>query len=65
MSNYAKFAAEAGDRYLEAMGQTQDNFLNAIAMSKAWAPAIHTEPLAGFPTPQEIVDVSFGFTRGS
>jgi hypothetical protein len=64
MSTYTKFAAEAGDRYLEAMGQTQDNFLNAIAMSKAWAPAIPApEPLADFPTPQEIVDVSFGFTE--
>lgn len=63
MSIYAKFAAEAGDQYLAAMGQTQDNFLNAIAMSKAWAPAIPAEPLADFPTPQEIVDVGFGFTQ--
>jgi hypothetical protein len=61
MSMYAKFAAEAGDQYLEAMGQTQDNFLNAIAISKTWAPAIPVEP--DFPTPQEIIDVSFGFTQ--
>ena len=63
MSTYAKFAAEAGDQYLEAMGQSQDNFLNAITMSKAWAPAVPTAPLADYPTPQEIVDVSFGFTQ--
>ena len=63
MSIYAKFAAEAGDQYLEAMGQTQDNFLSAMAMSKAWAPAMPATPLAEFPTPQDIVDVSFGFTQ--
>jgi hypothetical protein len=63
MSTYAKFAADAGDQYLEAMGQTQDNFLNAMAMSKAWAPAIPATPVGDFPTPQEIVDVSFGFTQ--
>jgi hypothetical protein len=63
MSICAKFAAEAGDQYLEAMGQTQDNFLSAMAMSKAWAPAMPATPLAEFPTPQEIVDVSFGFTQ--
>jgi hypothetical protein len=32
-------------------------------MSKAWAPAMPTAPMAEFPTPQEIVDVSFGFTQ--
>ena len=63
MSTYAKFAAEAGDQYLEAMGQTQDNFLNAMALSKSWAPAIPAAPLADFPTAQEIVDVSFGFSQ--
>ena len=63
MSTYAKFAAEAGDQYLEAMGQTQDNFLNAIEMSKQWAPAMPAAPLADYPTPQEVIDVSFGFTQ--
>jgi hypothetical protein len=63
MSTYAKFAAEAGDRYLEAMGQTQDNFLMAMEMSKAWAPAMPATPIADFPSPQEVVDVSFGFTQ--
>jgi hypothetical protein len=63
MSIYAKLAAEAGDQYLEAMGQTQDSFLNAMAMSRAWAPAMPATPLAELPTPQEVVDVSFGFTQ--
>ena len=63
MSPYAKFAAEAGDQYLEAMGQTQDNFLNAIEMSKVWAPAMPAAPLADYPTPQEVIDLSFGFTQ--
>ena len=63
MSPYAKLAAETGDQYLEAMGQTQDNFLNAIEMSKAWAPAMPAAPLTDYPTPQEVIDLSFGFTQ--
>ena len=47
------------------MGQTQDNFLVAMEMSKVVTavPTIPTTPLAEFPTPQEIVDVSFGFSQ--
>lgn len=65
MTTYAKIAAEAGDQYLAAIGQTQENFLNAIAMSTAWTPPVpvSTAPLADFPTPQEIVGVSFGFAQ--
>jgi hypothetical protein len=63
MSTYAKLAAEAGDQYLEAMGQTQDTFLSAVTISRAWAPAMPATPIADFPTPQEMVDVSFGFAQ--
>ena len=65
MTTYARIAAEAGDQYLAALSQTQETFLNAIAMSTAWAPAV---PVASalpedFPTPQEMVGVSFGFAQ--
>jgi len=60
---YAKIAAEAGDQYLAALGQTQENFLNTIAMSMAWAPPVGPALPADFPTPQEIVGVSFGFAE--
>jgi len=61
---YAKIAADAGDQYLAAIGQTQENFLNAVAASMAWAPAVPAAPPnPDFPTPQEMVDVSFGFAQ--
>ena len=65
MTTYARIAAEAGDQYLAAMTQAQDNFLNAMAMSMAWAPSVPatTAPAADFPTPQEMVGVSFGFAQ--
>lgn len=65
MTTYGKIAADAGDQYLAAISQAQENFINAIAMSTAWAPAV---PVAtalppDFPTPQEMVGVSFGFAQ--
>ena len=64
MPMYAKIAADAGDQYLAAIGQTQENILNAVAASMAWAPAIPAAPPGtDFPTPQEMVDVSFGFAQ--
>ena len=65
MTTYARIAAEAGDQYLAAIGQAQENFLNAMAMSMAWAPAVPaaTAPIGDYPTPQEIVGVSFGFAQ--
>ena len=66
MKTYARIAAEAGDQYLAAVSQTQENYLNAIATSMAWAPpAVPVTPgsAADFPTPQEMVEVSFGFAQ--
>jgi hypothetical protein len=62
---YAKIAADAGDQYLALLGQTQENVINAIATSMAWAPAVPVTAAlpADFPTPQEIVGVSFGFAE--
>ena len=31
MSSYAKFAADAGDQYLTALAEAQENFLKSIA----------------------------------
>jgi hypothetical protein len=65
MPTYATIAAEATDQYLAAIRQTQENFLNAMATSMAWPPAIRvpTAPVGDFPTPEEMVDVSFGFAQ--
>ena len=64
MTTYARIAADAGDQYLAALGQTQETFLNAIQMSMAWAPPVPaTPPGADIPTPQEMVGVSFAFAQ--
>jgi hypothetical protein len=66
MTIYAKIAADAGDQYLAAIGQAQENFINAMAMSMAWAPPVPAATAAlpaDFPTPQEMVGVSFGFAQ--
>ena len=63
MSTYAKFAAEAGDQYLEAMESDAGQFPRRDGDVQVVGAAIPATPLADFPTPQEIVDVSFGFSQ--
>jgi hypothetical protein len=65
MNTYARIAAEAGDQYLAAIGQAQENFLNAFATSMAWTPVVPvaTAPGGDFPTPQEMVGVNFEFAQ--
>src|SRR5688572_20253632 len=59
MNTYARIAAEAGDQYLAAIGQAQENFLNAFATSMACTPVVPvaTAPGGDFPTPQEMVEI--------
>ena len=64
MNSYARIAAEAADQYLAVLGRTQETFLNAMATSMAWTPPVpSTPPVADFPTPQEMVGVSFAFAQ--
>jgi|SRR5688572_1495982 hypothetical protein len=64
MNTYARIAAEAGDQYLAAISQAQENFLNAFATSMAWTPVVPvTAPRGDFPTPQEMVGVNFEFAQ--
>lgn len=64
MTPYARIAAEASDQYLAVLGRTQETFLNAMTTSMAWAPSVpSTPPVADFPTPQEMVGVSFAFAQ--
>lgn len=65
MTAYAKFAMEAGDQYLAAVSQAQEDFLRAIALFKPYVPEFPATPatLPGFPTPQEVVEVSFSFAE--
>jgi len=65
MTAYGKIAADAGDQYLATISQAQETFIKAIGMSLAWTPAafVATALPADFPTPQEMIGVSFGFAQ--
>jgi hypothetical protein len=65
MATYATIAAQAADQYLAAISQTQENFLKAMEMSMAWAPPVRVPaaPVGDFPTPEEMIGVSFGFAQ--
>jgi hypothetical protein len=69
MSSYAKLAGEAGDKYLTALGEFQDNFLKSIAVGaeriKAATTAAAVTPAFDFPmpTPAEIAEANFAFAQ--
>jgi len=65
MSEYTKLATTMGDQYLEALAETQSNFLKAMAPMTEWSSKLPTVPATGvaadFPTPQEIAEANFAF----
>jgi hypothetical protein len=67
MSQYVKLTSDAGDRYLTALAEVQENFLKSMTALTAWmAPAapIPTPPFAAeLPTPREVVETNFTFTE--
>jgi hypothetical protein len=64
MSTYTKLVADAGDQYLAALAEGQQQFLKA-ASTLASAPAVSPVPTPAFaaelPTPREIADANFAF----
>jgi hypothetical protein len=66
MNAYAKLATEAGDQYLAAVAQAQENFLKTVAMFRPYLPDVAVAPraaLPGMPSPEEVVEVSFTFAE--
>ena len=64
MSNYVKLATEAGDQYLSALAEGQEQFLKTVSGFAAWTPkaTIPTPPfVADLPTPKEIAEANFAF----
>jgi len=66
--SYVKLATEAGDKYLSALGEVQDNFLKAVTAGaervKAVTSAVATPAVEfPFPTPAELVEANFAFTQ--
>lgn len=69
MSNYVKLATDAGDQYLSALAEMQENFLKTTAAfaSRFTPPAPVAVPPAfatpELPTPAEITEASFAFAQ--
>ena len=67
MSNFVKLATEAGDQYLAALAESQEQFLKYAKTFAAWAPTVTpsaTSAAVGdfLPTPREVVEANLAFT---
>ena len=69
MSEYLKLATGAGDQYLAALAEVQENFLKAATALPAWTfatfPMTATAMLmvSELPTPRQILETNFAFTE--
>jgi hypothetical protein len=66
MSNFVKLANEAGDQYLAALAESQEQLLNYMKAFAAWTPAVSPMPMPPlaqdyFPTPREVLEANFSF----
>ena len=65
MSEYVKQVTEAGDKYLSALAESQEQFLKAVTTASAWLPKAPVAPVPGFaaalPTAREVVEANFAF----
>lgn len=64
MSNFVKLATEAGDQYLAALADSQEQFLKYSKAFAAWAPTATPPPSAEdfLPTPRELFEANLAFT---
>jgi len=66
MSNFVKFATEAGDQYLAALAESQEQFLKYMKTFSSWAPAATASTSAAaedfLPTPKEVFEANIAFT---
>lgn len=66
MSDYVKLASGAGDQYLTALAESQEQFLKSVATFNAWLPKVPTPPAAPafgaeLPTVKEVMEANFAF----
>ena len=66
MSNFVKLATDAGDQYLAALAESQEQFLKYFKAASTWTPVAPTPPTATpedfLPTPKEIFEANIAFT---
>jgi hypothetical protein len=67
MTEYVKIATEAGDQYLAALADTQEQFLKYLKAFATWTPAAMAPmmPFAKgfFPSPTEVMSANFAFAE--
>jgi len=68
MSSYVKLAAEAGDKYLNALAEFQDNFLKSVTAGAEKVKAATAAAAApGFqfslPTAHDVAEANFAFAQ--
>lgn len=65
MSEYVKQASSAGEQYLSALAESQEQFLKAMSSFTSMMPKVPAAPVPAFatelPTPKEIVEANFAF----
>jgi hypothetical protein len=67
MSDYVKLANGAGDQYLTALAESQEQFLKSVAAFNSWLPKVATPAAAApafpveLPTVKEVVEANFAF----
>jgi hypothetical protein len=65
MSEYVKYATNAGEQYLSAVAEAQDSFLKSMTPMQQMASMAPTMPAASFmpemPTFAEIAEANFEF----
>ncbi len=67
MSEFAKLATAAGDQYLDAVAEMQENYLKSVAPVMDWMSKLPSMPAPAFatdlPTPQEMTEANFAFAN--
>jgi hypothetical protein len=67
MPDYVKIATEAGDQYLAALAETQEQFLKYLKAFATWAPpgAPPVPPFAKayFPSASDVFSANFAFAE--
>jgi hypothetical protein len=66
MSDYVKLASGAGDQYLTALAESQEQFLKSVAAFNSWLPKMPTAAAAPaftaeLPTVKEVMEANFAF----
>ena len=65
MSEYAKFATNAGDQYLATLAEAQETFLKSMTPFQQMASAFPKTPASSFapdmPTMAELTEANFAF----